>query len=105
MSKLRSLIVMKICLIFSFTLVLLLVGIFEIQESFAEQASGKPAWVVGSDKVCGDRLCSEIEEEELFVEKPIIPPLKQIKVGIPLMEVKCNEGKFTNITKSLIDIA
>jgi len=32
---------------------------FYIQNVDAEQASGKPAWDTNSDKVCGDRLCSE----------------------------------------------
>lgn len=39
-----------------------LFGIVGIQESFAEQASGKPAWETNSKKVCGDRLCSETQE-------------------------------------------
>jgi len=43
---------------------LVLFSIVGIQESFAEQASGKPAWETNSNKVCGDRLCSEIEEYE-----------------------------------------
>jgi len=55
---------MKASFILLFASVLLLVVSFGIQNSFAEQASGKPAWEVGSDKVCGDRLCSEIEENE-----------------------------------------
>jgi len=29
------------------------------QHVFAVQATGKPAWVTNSDKVCGDKLCSE----------------------------------------------
>ncbi len=33
-------------------------------EAVGEQASGKPAWEVGSSKVCGDRLCSEKEYSE-----------------------------------------
>ena len=28
-------------------------------EASADQASGKPAWETNSDKVCGDKLCSE----------------------------------------------
>jgi len=50
------------------SLIVLALGSFAIQKSFADQASGKPAWEVGSDKVCGDRLCSE----ESFAS---IPPL------------------------------
>ena len=33
-----------------------------IQESFAEQASGKPSWETNSEKVCGDKLCSEVQD-------------------------------------------
>ena len=33
-------------------------------EAAGEQASGKPAWEVGSSKVCGDRLCTEKEYSE-----------------------------------------
>ena len=33
--------------------------LFGFQESFAEQATGKPAWETNSDKVCGDKLCPE----------------------------------------------
>ena len=42
----------------------IIVGIFLTfyiiqNEAFADQASGKPAWETNSDKVCGDKLCSE----------------------------------------------
>jgi hypothetical protein len=40
-----------------------------ITESFAEQASGKPAWETNSDKVCGDKLCSEVKKPLFFGEK------------------------------------
>ncbi len=39
-----------------------LFGIIGIQESFAEQASGKPAWETNSKKICVDRLCPETRE-------------------------------------------
>jgi len=41
---------------------IVLIGIIGIQESLGDQASGKPAWVTNSDKVCGDRLCSDIQD-------------------------------------------
>ncbi len=42
----------------------IIVGIFLTfyiiqNEASADQASGKPAWETNSDKVCGDKLCSE----------------------------------------------
>jgi len=33
---------------------LIVLSIIGISESFAEQASGKPAWETNSDKICGD---------------------------------------------------
>jgi len=30
--------------------------------AFGEMATGKPAWVTNSEKVCGDKLCSEIDD-------------------------------------------
>ncbi len=43
-----------------------------IEQSFAEQASGKPAGETNSDKVCGDKLCSEIQESSTEI---IVPPI------------------------------
>ena len=40
-----------------------------------------------SHLLCGDKLCSEIKDAKYP------PPLKQLKAGIPLEEIKCNEGK------------
>jgi|APSaa5957512535_1039671.scaffolds.fasta_scaffold20407_3 hypothetical protein len=45
---------------------LILIGIVGVQESFAEQASGKPIWETNSDKVCGDKLCSEGKSWSFF---------------------------------------
>ena len=67
---------------------------FETSVTFAEQASGKPAWEVMSDKVCGDKLCSEINST--FVPTTIAyfpPPLQQIKSGQNPSDVTCTEGK------------
>ena len=52
-------------------LILLVISITIPATSFAEQASGKPAWEIGSDKVCGDRLCSE-ESDILDNTFPIV---------------------------------
>jgi len=35
-----------------------------IPQAFGEMATGKPAWETNSEKVCGDRLCSEISSED-----------------------------------------
>ena len=70
---------------------LILFSIIGIQESFAEQASGKSAWVTNSDKVCGDRLCSEIpynQRDPVEIESP----KKQMQKGIRALDVMCNEN-------------
>jgi len=76
---------------------LLLIGIIGIQELFAEQSSGKPAWVTNSDKVCGDRLCSEVDEsftnEKTWkLSEFIDSPKQQMKNGILPSEVECKVG-------------
>ena len=77
--------------------VILLFSIAFVTFSFAhaEQASGKPAWEVMSYKVCGDMLCSEVEQQ--MRNTPSIayfpPPLKQISQGIDLQNITCTEGK------------
>jgi len=64
---------------------------------FAEQAAGKPAWEVMSDKVCGDKLCSEVNSPNETVAPSSIayfpPPLKQISQGTIPLHVTCTEGK------------
>lgn len=64
---------------------------------FAEKASGKPAWEVMSDKVCGDKLCSEVNSPNETVTPSSIAyfpaPLKQISQGTIPSHVTCTEGK------------
>lgn len=64
---------------------------------FAEKASGKPAWEVMSDKVCGDKLCSEVNSPNETVTLSSIAyfpaPLKQISQGTIPSHVTCTEGK------------
>lgn len=69
---------------------LILFSILGIQESVAEQASGKSAWVTNSDKVCGDRLCSEIPYNQNVTLK-IESPKKQMQRGILAVDVMCRE--------------
>jgi len=50
--------------IFLVVMTIFLTSSFVLQnEAAGDKASGKPAWETLSTKVCGDRLCSEIEEE------------------------------------------
>ncbi len=70
---------------------LILFSIIGIQESFAEQASGKSVWVTNSDKVCGDRLCSEIPYSQKETQG-IESPKKQMQKGIRALDVICNEN-------------
>ncbi len=64
---------------------------------YAEQASGKPSWDIMSDKVCGNKLCSEIESIHITPAPTSIayfpPPLKQIRDGQNSANVTCTEGK------------
>lgn len=95
---------------------LVLFGIVEVQESFAEQASGKPVWETNSKKVCGDKLCSEIDEQKAKKELSSYDmkvcgdkacsditsenvkiinkssPFGQFRLGIPLDLIQCKEG-------------
>ncbi|MHA7647617.1 dienelactone hydrolase family protein [Nitrosopumilus sp. S4] len=68
----------------------------------AEQGSGKPAWNVMSDKVCGDKLCSEtvptMSEDPTIAYFP--PPLKQISQGTDPNNITCTEGKELVLKKS-----
>ena len=70
---------------------LILFSIIGIQESFAEQASGKSAWVTNSEKVCGDRLCSEIPYSQKETQG-IESPKKQMQKGIHALDVMCKEN-------------
>ncbi len=70
---------------------MILFSIIGIHESFAEQVSGKSAEVTNSDKVCGDRLCSEIpysQREASGIESP----KKQMQKGIRALDVMCKEN-------------
>lgn len=68
----------------------------------AEQASGKPSWEVMSDKVCGDKLCSESKSAVSLVSSITYfpPPLKQISQGVDSTDVTCTEGKVLVLKKS-----
>ena len=70
---------------------LILFSITGIQESFAEQALGKPVWETNSDKVCGDRLCSEISLSQVEITE-IESPKKQMQRGVLAVNVMCKEG-------------
>jgi len=78
----------------------IIVGIFLTfyfiqNEASADQASGKPAWQYGSATssiVCGDKLCSEIEQSSDPEFIGVEPPLKQVAQGIEREAVVCNEG-------------
>lgn len=71
--------------------------------SFADavQAKGKSSWDVMSDKVCGDKLCSEIVPMESISSIAYFPPpLKQIAQGILPTNVTCTEGKALVLKQS-----
>ena len=62
----------------------------------AETASGKSHWVTLSDKVCGDKLCTDAESSVPLTGHHSVsyfsPPLKQLKQGTSSDNVKCTEG-------------
>ncbi len=71
---------------------MILFGMVGIQESFAEQAAGKSIWETNSNKVCGDRLCSENpQNQEIFSNTKIESPKKQMKQGVLPEDVICKE--------------
>ncbi|QLH06393.1 dienelactone hydrolase family protein [Nitrosopumilus ureiphilus] len=90
-------IVLKKFILLSFVFLLFVMGIYPSSTVFAEQATGKSAWQVMSDKVCGDKLCSELESYNVKFTPPSIayfpPPLKQISQGTEPSNVTCTEGK------------
>lgn len=77
-----------------FSIFILSIG-FSFSQIDAEKASGKPAWDVMSDKVCGDVLCSSVKSNNLAMTSIAYfpPPLKQISQGIEISSVTCTEGK------------
>ena len=90
----------------------LLFGLFMISALFlvdlpfadATQAEGKSGWVVMSDKVCGDKLCSEtksLSENSTFSSIAYFPPpLIQISQGVDPSNVTCTEGKILVLKQS-----
>ncbi|NND86290.1 MAG: dienelactone hydrolase family protein, partial [Nitrosopumilus sp.] len=60
------------------------------------------AWEVMSDKVCGDKLCSEIKSTVSRVSSIAYfpPPLKQLSQGTQASDVTCTEGKVLVLKKS-----
>jgi len=75
------------------SVLMILFGIVGIQESFAEQASWKSVWNINSEKVCGDRLCSEIphNQRDSHLNAKIESPKKQMKQGVLPEDVICKE--------------
>jgi len=71
-----------------------------IPQAFGEMATGKPAWETNSEKVCGDRLCSEISSEDGtlqvrggIISEKINSPRKQMAEGTSPGDVICKEGR------------
>ena len=66
-------------------------------EADATKSQGKSGWKYGSATagiVCGDKLCSEISKPEMekkVMETKTLSPLAQIRSGISLSEVECDE--------------
>ena len=61
----------------------------------AEVESGKSPWVILSDKVCGDKLCTDAESTLLMEHHSVsyfLSPLKQLKQGTSSDNVKCAKG-------------
>ncbi|MGI0055901.1 MAG: dienelactone hydrolase family protein [Nitrosarchaeum sp.] len=61
----------------------------------AEKASGKSGWVTLSDKVCGGKLCLDVDSSTSIMDHysvSFLPPLKQLKQGTSPDNVKCAEG-------------
>ena len=67
--------IIKIMRLVLLAVLMILFGIVGIQESFAEQSAGKSIWETNSNKVCGDRLCSENpQNQEIFSNTKIESP-------------------------------
>jgi len=70
----------------------------------ASKAEGKPGWEVMSEKVCGDKLCSELKPDSELSRIASIayfpPPLKQISQGTAPSNVTCTEGKYLVLKQS-----
>lgn len=84
--------IIKIMRVILLAVLMILFGIVGIQESFAEQASGKPIWETNSNKVCGGILCSESpQNQEIFSNTKIESPKKQMRQGVLPEDVICKE--------------
>ena len=82
---------MKFLLLFSLFLVFS-IGMSSFSMVYADKAAGTPAWEVMSDKVCGDKLCSEVPTTITSSIAYFPPPLKQIRDGQNPANVTCTEG-------------
>jgi carboxymethylenebutenolidase len=75
-----------------------------ISHAVALQSEGKSAWVVMSEQVCGDKLCSgpvsNSEHSNFSSMAYFPPPLKQISVGVDPSNVTCTEGKSLVLKQS-----
>ncbi len=79
---------------------ILVISFFVIDDTFADKAAGKPIWQYGSateDIVCGDKLCSEVEQVSVPVYVGVDAPLKQVAQGIEPESIVCTEGLFLMI--------
>jgi len=74
---------MKVEILVLFTIVLLGFTVVST-ESFGIKV--KKYKVIDSPEVCGDKLCKELEGEN------VISPLKQFKQGVPIEKIRCKEG-------------
>lgn len=66
----------------------------------ATQADAESRWEVMSDKVCGDKLCSEAESNLIVPMPYFTPPLKQISQGTVPSNITCTEGKALVLKQS-----
>ena len=94
---------MKFVFVFSVILAFV-IGMSSFDVTYADKAIGKSGWEVMSDKVCGDKLCSEIESDYVDISSSTIayfpPPLKQISQGIDSFNVTCTESKALILKQS-----
>ena len=82
---------MRLFLLFSIFLVFS-IGMHSSSMVYADKSTGTPAWEVMSDKVCGDKLCSEMPSTFTSSIAYFPPPLKQIRDGQNPTNVTCTEG-------------
>jgi carboxymethylenebutenolidase len=86
----------KIPLLFLFSIFIISFSFVTLLPINAEKASGKSGWITLSNKVCGDRLCTDIDSPLSVIDHHSVssfsPPLKQLKQGTSPDNVKCTEG-------------